>query len=245
MADRRVTGSAAVKTLPTDESDGQLPTRLESGPSSERVYREIRRMILSGALEPNARMVELQLASQFGVSRTPIREALKRLVAEDLVSVDPLRGMVVRDVDSIELEEIYIIREALESLAARLAAERVTPTDLAKLRLLMDLMRDSQRAGHWEAFVQANIKFHDIVHHAAGNRRLRLLTGSLQDFVRRFSTTAFNNPERGLEVLAEHEKIIAALEARSPEEAEAAARGHVSSARAFLSDLYLSQGSKH
>jgi len=145
----------------------------------------------------------------------------------------------------VELEEIYVIRETLDSLAARLAAERVTATDLAKLRLLMDLMRDSVKAGHWEAMVQANIKFHDIIHHAAGNRRLRLLTRSLQDFVRRFSTTAFTSPDRAADVLDEHEQIVAALEARSPEAADIAARRHVTEARAYLSDLYLSQGSKH
>jgi DNA-binding GntR family transcriptional regulator len=247
VANRRVSGNATVSALPTNgvEPAAKSPTRVEAGPSSERVYREIRRMILNGALEPNARLVELQLASQFGVSRTPVREALKRLVAEDLVSVDPLRGMVVRDVDAVELEEIYVIRETLDSLAARLAAERVTATDLAKLRLLMDLMRDSAKAGHWEAMVQANIKFHDIIHHAAGNRRLRLLTRSLQDFVRRFSTTAFTSPERAGDVLDEHEQIVAALEARSPEAADIAARRHVTEARAYLSDLYLSQGSKH
>lgn len=210
-------------------------------PSSERVYQGLKDQILAGALAPNARLVELHLASQFQVSRTPVREALKRLAAEGLVSVDPLRGMVVRDVDPVEIEEIYVIREVLDGLAAKLAAERITAADLTKLHLLMEMMRDAVRAQRWEAMVQANIKFHEVIHSAAGNQRLSVLTRSLQDFVRRFSSKAFASPERDDEVLEEHEEIVRALEARDPEAAEAASRRHVAGARAFLSRLYLSQ----
>lgn len=210
-------------------------------PSSERVYQALKHRILAGMLEPGSRLVELQLAQDFQVSRTPVRETLKRLMAEGLVRVDPVRGIVVSDVDARELEEIFVIREVLDGLAARLAAGRVSSADLTKLRLLMDMMRDSVANGQWEAMVQANIKFHDVLHQAAGNERLRHLTRNLLDFVRRFSTQAFASEERATEVLSEHEEIIKALEKRDPDMAEQVARGHVSSARAFLTNQYLSQ----
>lgn len=210
-------------------------------PSSERVYQALKHRILAGMLEPGTRLVELQLAQDFDVSRTPVRETLKRLMAEGLVRVDPVSGIVVSDVDARELEEIFVIREVLDGLAARLAAERVSDADLTKLHLLMDMMRDSVANGHWEAMVQANIKFHDVLHQAAGNERLRHLARNLLDFVRRFSTQAFASEERAAGVLGEHEEIIKALEARDPDQAERVARGHVATARAFLTSHYLSE----
>lgn len=209
--------------------------------NSERVYQALKHRILAGMLEPGTRLVELQLATEFSVSRTPVREALKRLTAEGLVSVDPLRGIVVSDVDARELEEIFVVREVLDGLAARLAAGRVSSTDLTKLNLLMDMMRESVKTGQWEGMVQANIKFHDVLHQAAGNERLRHLTRNLLDFVRRFSKQAFASQERAAEVLAEHEEIIRALEMRDADLAEKVARRHVESARAYLAGRYLSE----
>jgi DNA-binding GntR family transcriptional regulator len=209
-------------------------------PSSERVYRALKHRILAGMLEPGTRLVELQLATEFSVSRTPVREALKRLTAEGLIRVDPVRGIVVSDVDARELEEIFVVREVLDGLAARLAAERVSTTDLTKLNLLMDMMRDAARTGQWEGMVQANATFHDVLHQAAGNERLRHLTRNLLDFVRRFSTEAFASPERANAVLAEHEEIIHALETRDPDLAERVARRHVEIARSYLASRYLS-----
>ncbi len=214
--------------------DGEAP----GVPSSERVYRGLRDQILTGALEPNARLVELQLAAQFAVSRTPVREALKRLTAEGLVSVDPLRGMVVRDVDAAELEDIYVIREMLEGLAARLAAERITPTDLTKLHLLMELMEESARAQRWEAVVQINIKFHEVLYGTARNERLALIGRSLQDAVRRYSSVAFSSPDRVAAVLREHEELVRALEARDPDGAELASRRHLAAARRNLASVF-------
>lgn len=208
-------------------------------PSSERVYQGLKHRVLAGMIEPGMRLVELQLATEYNVSRTPVREALKRLTAEGLIRVDPIRGIVVSDVNARELEEIFVVREVLDGLAARLAAGRVSSTDLTKLHLLMDMMRESVRAGQWEGMVQANIKFHDVLHQAAGNERLRHLTRNLLDFVRRFSTQAFASHERAAEVLAEHEEIIRALEARDPDLAEQVARRHVESARSFLAKRYL------
>lgn len=210
-------------------------------PSSERVYQALKHRILAGMLEPGSRLVELQLATEFAVSRTPVREALKRLTAEGLIRVDPVRGIVVSDVDARELEEIFVVREVLDGLAARLAAGRVSSTDLTKLHLLMDMMRDAVRTGQWEGMVQANIKFHDVLHQAAGNERLRHLTRNLLDFVRRFSNEAFASQERSAEVLAEHEEIIKAMEARDPDLAETVARRHVASAREYITSRYLAQ----
>jgi DNA-binding GntR family transcriptional regulator len=207
-------------------------------PSSERVYRGLRDQILTGVLAPLTRLVELQVAHQFAVSRTPVREAIKRLIAEGLVVDDPLRGMVVRDVDPAEVEDIYIIREVLDGLAARLAATRATETDLTRLHLLMELMQESAVAQRWEAVVQINIKFHEVLYTAAGNVRLALIGRSLQDAVRRYSPRALSDPERVSAVLREHADIVRAVEERDQRDAEASARRHLAAARTNFSTLF-------
>jgi DNA-binding GntR family transcriptional regulator len=207
-------------------------------PNSERVYRGLRDQILTGVLVPLTRLVELQVAQQFAVSRTPVREALKRLIAEGLVVDDPLRGMVVRDVDPAEVEDIYIIREVLDGLAARLAATRATDSDLTRLHLLMELMEESAVAQRWEAVVQINVKFHEVLYSAAGNERLALIGRSLQDSVRRYSPRALSDPERVAAVLREHAEIVRAVEGHDQRDAEASARRHLASARQNFSMLF-------
>jgi DNA-binding GntR family transcriptional regulator len=207
-------------------------------PSSERVYRGLRHLILTGAVAPAARLVELQLAQQFDVSRTPVREALKRLTAEGLAVADPVRGLVARDVDPAEVEDIYIIREVLDGLAARLAAARATSTDFTRLHLLMELMIESAQAQRWEAVVQTNIKFHEVLYSAAGNERLATIGRSLQDAVGRYSPRALADAERVADVIREHAAIVQALEAHDLDAAEASARRHLSAARQNFAKLF-------
>jgi DNA-binding GntR family transcriptional regulator len=234
---RRRAASAAkepVRLVPREGADNEGAAL----PNSERVYRSLRDQILTGALAPLTRLVELHVAQQFAVSRTPVREALKRLIAEGLVVGDPMRGMVVRDVDPAEVEDIYIIREVLDGLAARLAASRASATDLVRLQLLMELMQESAGAQRWEAVVQINIKFHEVLYSAAGNERLALIGRSLQDGVRRYSPRALSDPERVAAVLREHAEIVRALEAHDLDGAEASARRHLAAARQNFTALF-------
>jgi DNA-binding GntR family transcriptional regulator len=199
--------------------------------SSERVYRGLREQILGGSLAPAARLVELQLAQHFAVSRTPVREALKRLIAEGLVVADAARGMIVCDLDPTEVEDIYVVREALDGLAAQLAATRASAEDLGRLHLLNELMHDSAEAQRWEAVVQINIKFHEVLYAAAANQRLASVGRSLQEAVARYSPRALADPQRAAAVVREHAEIVAALEARDAEAAQFAARQHITAAR--------------
>jgi DNA-binding GntR family transcriptional regulator len=205
--------------------------------SGERVYRRLRADILNGTLGPATRLVELQLASQFEVSRTPVREALTRLAAEGLVATDPARGVLVRGIDPAEAYDIYVIREVLEGLAARLAAEVVTSAQLSKLRVLTELMQDAADNQRWEAVVQMNISFHEVLYSAADNQRLAVMGRSMEETVRRYSGLAFSSAERLAEVVREHVDIIRALEDGDPDRAEAIAREHMVRARANLAHI--------
>jgi DNA-binding GntR family transcriptional regulator len=227
-------------TEPVTNVAGTAPEEVALS-SSERVYVELKRRILSGQLMPRTRLVELRLAQDLKVSRTPVREALKRLMAERLVSMDPERGIVVSEVDAREIEEIYVIREVLDGLAARLAAERASTAEVDKFQLLMGIMRNSVEKGQLDAVVQGNIVFHDLLHRTAGNDRLRALSSDLANFVRRFSVESFASRERMSDMLIEHEEIVRAIEARDPERAEQVARGHIAAARDFHGAQLLAQ----
>jgi DNA-binding GntR family transcriptional regulator len=210
-------------------------------PSSERVYQQLRQMILSGEMPPGTRLVEIHLGEQFGVSRTPVREALKRLTAEKLVCGDPVRGLVVHAPQPYEVSQVYLVREALESLAGRLAAQRITDDELRQLRVILQSMRDAVAKERTDLVVSANIAFHDVIYRAAGNDTLFRLAKDLSDFVRRFSAEAFANPDRASVVVQEHERILVALEAHDPDGAAAAASAHLQAASAYLVELHLNQ----
>jgi DNA-binding GntR family transcriptional regulator len=210
-------------------------------PSSERVYRQLRQMILSGELPPQTRLVEIHLGEQFGVSRTPVREALKRLTAEKLVLGDPVRGLIVHAPEPHEVSEVYLVRESLESLASRLAAQRISADELRQLRVILESMRDAVKNDRTDLVVSANIAFHDVIYRAAGNETLFRLAKDLSDFVRRFSAEAFAKTERASAVVDEHERILSALEAHDPDAAAAASAAHLQTASAYLVQLHLNQ----
>lgn len=200
-------------------------------PASERIYNLIKESILTGNLESGSRLVELSLASELGVSRTPIREALKRLSVEGLVTVDPVRGMIVRRIDPHEVADFYITREVLDGLAARLAAERVSGDQLIRLRTMLEAMESAHQRNDRIGMVQANMRFHDAVFRAAANRWLLSLGRSMIDFVRLMSAAAYTDPVRDQEVVEEHRRIQDALEAKDPDAAEMASREHMVQAR--------------
>jgi len=207
-------------------------------PNSERVYQQLRKAILKNELLPNTRLVEVQVAGELGVSRTPVREALKRLLAEGFVSRDPLGGLVVHAASPGDVEDAYPVREVLDGLSARLAAQRVTPEDVIKLQLIHDTMVDAMKDGRQDDAVRTNIAFHDAIYEIAGNGRLLALGRELTDFVRRFSSEAYyDSPERREQVVEEHAAILSAIERADPDQAEAAARRHLREARAHMTRL--------
>jgi DNA-binding GntR family transcriptional regulator len=196
-------------------------------------------MIISGELPPQSRLVELQLAAEFGVSRTPVREALKRLTADKLVVADPVRGLVVHEPEPEEIEDVYLVRDVLEGLATRLAAQRIRPEELARLRVILDSMHQALDRGDTALVVNANMAFHDVIYRAAGNATLSRLARDLSDLVRRFSSEAFNSGPRASTVFDDHEQILRALEQHDPDAAEAASTHHLKAASDYLTQLHV------
>lgn len=193
----------------------------------QRVHDHLRDEILSGRLTPGAELSEVALAESLGVSRGPIREALGRLAAEGLVTVRPRRGAVVRALSSDEFMEAYQVREALETMAVRLAVPKLAPQDIAALERSISEMTACGEAGDVSGFFEANSAFHEVFFRAAGNRMLagiyRQLRGQI-DLHRPRSLELRGDLRRSI---AEHKAIVRAAKAGDVERAVRLVSEHI------------------
>ena len=200
-----------------------------------RTYRELRNALVRQAIAPGQRLVEADLAQQLGVSRTPVREALARLVTEGLVVVLPAGGMAARDTRS-ELADIYGLRQVLEGYAARLAATRIEPEELDQLSRLAQQMDASIDDGALDRYVELNNAFHLQI--AAASRSPRLVR-MINDYHEYFLTPrVLSRYDRAamLHSQQQHEAIVQALRARDGDAAERLVRVHFQDAMAFMLD---------
>jgi DNA-binding GntR family transcriptional regulator len=203
-------------------------------PAERRVFREeIREKliddIISGRLAPGSRIVETRLAQQFGVSQAPVREALRDLELFGFVVCSPFRGTQVRKISTDDLLEIYPIRAALESVAARAAATRIDEATLKQLDGLIATMRTAAHSNDGAAHAHADFAFHEAVIKASGNRMLEHVWQTMRLATTTFVTHAMTQlTHRTLDEIGErHLPVLAALRAHDPEKAEAAMRRHI------------------
>lgn len=201
-----------------------------SSSAAESVHRTIREAILSGILPPGSRLREEDLARRFAVSRTPVREAILRLEGERLAVPAPRRGLVVAAVEREEILEVYVVRSAVDGLASRLAAQSAGQADTSTLTWLNMRLAEAGSAQRWDEMARLNLEFHEAVCRAGHNSVLLELMRMIHDRVRRFPGTTFAIAERAAEAVEEHKQIIDAIMARNADEAEAAARGHMTKA---------------
>lgn len=202
----------------------QRPVSLKA---ADAIYATLRQGIVSGLLRAGDRFNEEPLAEQFGVSRTPVREAMHRLEAEQLLARGPRRGLVVRGVDAQQLTEVYMLRIALDSMASSLAAKKKTPVSIAKLNWINAQMREAAVAGDVSAVAERNIEFHETICEIAGNSMLTGFVEQLHDWVRRAELSPFMHPGRSKTGTREHDEIIAAIEAGKADLAESLMRRHM------------------
>ena len=190
---------------------------------------EIRRRILAGELAPGARLVELSIAADLGVSRGPVRAAIRQLEAEGFVVISPRRGASVASTTIAEALECYEVRTVLEELSARLAATRRSDADIARMTTILEQGRECIAAGRWDDLGKLNNDFHVALATASGNSQLVLLMKQYsQRIAWMFSRSAETRGERAWE---EHATIIAAVERRDADDAAAHAREHIESSR--------------
>lgn len=196
---------------------------------SELVYQKLRDAIASGKLAPGQRVMEVEVAEWLAVSRTPVREALRRLEGDGMLHVEPRTGLIVSSITREAMLELYVMREVLESTAARLCAEHASELELMALEELTK--REERSQGDLQALVRVNRLFHDTIHRAAHNRYLEKSLTAVNDSMCLLGKSQMLIPARAKEAKAEHAEIFDAIRKRDADAAERIARKHVQSAR--------------
>jgi DNA-binding GntR family transcriptional regulator len=194
----------------------------------------LRGAILAGELEPGGRIRQLALAERLGISRTPLREALARLEVEGLVRLLPAGGVEVARFDPQAAIELYDVREVLDGLAARRAAERGDAAALAGLRRHQEAMRGCLERTDAHDWFTHHVAFHEGIFLASGNARLVTLISIVRQAAQRFHGLLLTTPNRLAIAFGEHEAILRAVEERDPERAERLARLHISNAKVIV-----------
>lgn len=201
------------------------PGTLQGETTYERLCEEIR----SGKLPPGSRLRETEIAERLAVSRTPVREAIRRLEADGLVDHLPRSGAVVRKLEYPELMELYEMRTVLEGTAARLAARAASPVELEELVAINDEMRAA--AGRPEVVIGLNRQFHKLLLDAARNRFLLRAMATVENTLLILGSSSMAKPDRAREAVDEHREVLDALLARDGAAAEAAMRRHMERAQ--------------
>lgn len=210
--------------------NGGMATAEEFTPESERVMNTLRDEIIDGTRAPGSKLVEREIAAELGVSRLPVRDALRSLVSEGLVTPRPRTWAVVREFSQSDVSDLNEVRSALETLAFRLAAERRTRAGLAKLRADLDEQQAASERGDGGAARRKAADFHQTVTELADNALLSELDGILQSRLRWLL-----GQHDDLDVFAhEHEELYLAIEARDVQRVDELAAQHLATSRAKI-----------
>ncbi len=215
------------------------PIRLDSyQPLREVVCETLREAICDGILEPGERLMEIQIAEELGVSRTPVREAIRKLELEGYVIMLPRRGTYVANLSIKDINEVYEIRASIDALAAGLAAERITDDELEQMERMLVATVEAFDKGDMDRVVEYDTKFHDILYCASRNARLVGIINNLREQLTRFRSISMAYPGRMKKTMEEHGRMVEAIAQRDVELAQQLARQHMeNSEQALLLDL--------
>lgn len=198
----------------------------------ERIVARLRQAIIAGDLPPKTRLMEPELARRLGVSRTPLREAIRHLEAEGLLATVPRVGTFVTEVSPRDVEDTYAIRSVLEGLAARQAAENPDPAKAERLRAILSEL--ARKTTDYRLYHEAAGRFHEAIFALSGNQRLQAMYHSLTHQVARFRSLSLAVPQRPKVSFREHRRIAEAIVRGRGAEAEHLMRAHIEGARAVL-----------
>ena len=209
-------------------------------PLREMVYEELKIQILTGAIVPGTRMMEVDLAEEMGVSRTPIREAIRKLEKEGLVTIEPRRGAYASRISTQDMVEILEVRQDLEGLAAFFAATRMKDDEMDELRKIAARYNEAVAAGSMQDMIRYDTQFHRLIVDSCNNKILVNMVEQLQELVLRFRYIYYDNFRRAENMPEEHREIIEAIESGDEVRARAAADVHIDR----LKQLVIEEGVK-
>ena len=196
-------------------------------PLREIVYEELRNQILTGRIKPGTRMMEIELAEDMGVSRTPIREAIRKLEKEGLVVIEPRKGAYASELSLKDMIEILEVRANLEGLAAQCAAERITEIEKQMLKEVYENFDQAVLDGNMGEMIQNDTRFHHLIVESSKNNYLIHMVEQLQELVLRFRYIYYKDFKRAEEMPAEHRRIFEAIVNGNAADARLEAYNHI------------------
>ncbi len=196
-------------------------------PLRDVVFHTLRQAILTGELKPGERLMEIHLANKLGVSRTPIREAIRKLELEGLVTMIPRRGAEVAQITEKSMNDVLEVRRALDALCAELACERITEEELAQLEKAAASFEAAVKTKDLKKIVQADVAFHDIIVRATGNQRLIQLVNNLSEQMYRYRFEYIKDSSQHERLVEEHRIIYESIVKKDKETASQAAKVHI------------------
>jgi len=206
-------------------------------PLRDVVFTTLRQAILRGELKPGERLMEIQLAKKLGVSRTPIREAIRKLELEGLVLTIPRRGAEVAEITEKNMQDVLEVRKSLEALATELACERITGKDIEELKKKNVEFKESLSTKDVTKIAEADVGFHDIIFEATDNQRLIQLLSNLREQMYRFRVEYLKNESWYPQLITEHEALIHHLESRQKDEAMQIMSKHIDNQAEVVRDV--------
>ena len=200
--------------------DAYLPLR-------DVVFNTLREAILKGDLKPGERLMELQLAAKLGVSRTPIREAIRKLELEGLVLMIPRKGAEVAKISEKSLRDVLEVRRSLEELAIELACQRMTDEEIEQLGERQNDFKNAINKGNAMNIAETDEAFHDVIYLGTGNDKLVQILNNLREQMYRYRLEYIKDADKRQILMVEHEHILKALTLRHIQEAKMAVREHI------------------
>lgn len=192
-----------------------------------RVFQSIREDILSGRYEQNTELKEAAIGAELGVSRTPVREALRQLELEGLVTIIPNRGAYVNMITAKDVQDIYVIRSMLEGLCARWATQSITEEQLDSMEETLCLSEYHTSKKNYEKLYELDSLFHEQLYEAGGSRILNHILSDFHDYVKMVRKVTISTSGRSVTSTEEHRAIFEAIKEKDPDKAEALAKEHV------------------
>ena len=206
-------------------------------PLRDVVFNTLRQAILRGELKPGERLMEIQLAERLGVSRTPIREAIRKLELEGLVIMIPRKGAEVADITEKSLRDVLEVRKALEELAVQLACEKITQEELEELEKAGENFKKVlNRSKDITEVAEADVRFHDVIYMATDNQKLIHLLNKLREQMYRYRVEYLKNPDVHEQLIQEHEEIVYHIKRREKAEATAVTCQHIDNQVSAVTD---------
>ncbi len=196
-------------------------------PLRDVIFNTLRDAIVTGELRPGERLMEVNLAEKMGVSRTPVREAVRKLETEGLVTMIPRKGTHVAEISVKDIMDVLEVRAALDKLATELASKRIRQDNIRQLESIHKQYIASLRKENLQGAIKKDVEFHEVIYQASGNKKLVSVAGNLREQIYRFRVIYMKDFSNAEDVLREHQQILQAMSEGAAEKAGQLAEEHI------------------